>query len=258
MTTPDPLAHLTDQQRQILTTADTLVDIVSPGVRATMPPHLYNTLEDLLRPLCDNPARLDTFMNRIANRDDVAPSALWLGLREQWVDEDTIRWNVRVEVHAEGATPRAAAEAAWDAISHDAPPVVYVWPVGCEPATATEVDLAAPDDPDDNGGPGRGADRGDGPDGDLDYDPTAPVVAQYADDNNGLSAAIRFEVETAGEWVLHWHDGATGAWTERFTYADEALVRMALLITAASSDRPLIDTYTLMTNVRHFLDGQFG
>lgn len=254
MTTPNPLANLTDQQRQLLTTADSLVEIVSPGVRATMPPHLYTTLEDVLRPLCDNPARLDTFMNQITLRDDVTPSALWLGLREQWADEDTIRWNVRMEVQAEGRTPRVAAEAAWDAISHDAPPVVYVWPVGCEPTAATQVDLATPSGPDGNGD----GSRGDSPGGDLDYDPTAPVIAQFEDTNLGLFATIRFEIETAGEWVLHWHDGTGRAWTERFTYTDEALVRMALLIAAASSDRPLIDTFTLMTNVRHFLDGQFG
>jgi hypothetical protein len=216
VTTPDPYAHLTETQRQFLTAADTLVQVACPGVRHYMPPHLRATLQDLLSPLCDDPDRLDTLMHQITNRDDVAPGALWLGLHEQRIDEDTIRRRVRIDTHGDGAGPRDDSDD------------------GNVRHTGRDAELV----------------------GDRDYDPTAPIIAQFDDANHALFAALRFEIETAGEYVLHWHDGGAGAWTERFSYVDEALVRLATLITAASSDRPLVDTTTLMTNVRHFLDGQ--
>lgn len=50
-------------------------------------------------------------------------------------------WTVRIEVTADGSTPADAAAAAWDALVHDAPPIVEVYPATGSPADAIEIDL---------------------------------------------------------------------------------------------------------------------
>lgn len=58
-------------------------------------------------------------------------------------------WRVVIEVYAEeGATAREAAEAAWDGIIHDLPPIVKVWALGTGTADATVIDLSEESDED--------------------------------------------------------------------------------------------------------------
>lgn len=259
----DTYVRLSPEQRARLTTADSLMAVDNYGSRAAMPPHLRATLEDLLRPVCDNSTRLAALMDAITATDNEPPSDTWCRLAEQWIAQDTARsWRVTIEVQAEGNTPRDAADSAWDSISQDLPPVVKVWPVGETRDKAVEIDLA--EQPADNDSGREDADEdgtGDNDTGDgdeRDYDPNAPIIAQLDDTNLNLYATIRFEIETAAEWVLHWHDGATGAWTERFQFPEDALVKLAAIILSARQDRPLIDTATILTNAETFLFAQLG
>lgn len=142
-TAPDNVrSQIADEQRRRLDTADALVGLDNYGQRQAMPVHVRTTLTDVLRPVCDNNNRLSTLMHEILNTEDEPPSAIWTRLRAQWLNEDREQlWKVRIEVQAPGLTAREAAEHAWDALVHDAPPRVEVWAATGDYLTAVTIDL---------------------------------------------------------------------------------------------------------------------